>query len=354
MYYYTRSCRINHHQDKGIKMPEKPVLTEKMESYREAVDKAANWLCSIQNPDGSMNPVEKGPLAYYKVPRGLAMVGRLKEAQAILDWTKETIFTSEGDFVGERKAFHHYHYTYSSAWFVWAAQQLSRFDISYKGMAYLRRFRNPQTGGYCSEATYSAENHNAQDLLSTSFNSFVGLHMGMLKEAGAAAELVRSIIDQQPDPDRMFWLRVDAEGRLITGVNPHCDEPRFSVLEIRAPQQYYYYLGAAMVFLSKLYSVMGDRRHLESAEAVHNICLKCHEDAFLTDGTGKVGLGSAYLYELTAEERYAESAMRSCDFLVADQHPEGYWARGGSPTASSTAEFVVWLTEVAAILGGQG
>jgi hypothetical protein len=42
--------------------------------------------------------------------------------------------------------------------------------------------------------------------------------------------------------------------------------------------------------------------------------------------------------------------MRSCDFLAEDQHPDGCWMRGGSPTASSTAEFVVWLSEVIAIL----
>jgi len=333
-------------------MPKEPIRTGKVERYREAAEKAARWLCSIQNLDGTMNPVEKGALTYYKVPRGLAIAGHLKEAHAVLDWARETIFTSEGDFAAERKAFHHYHYTYSSAWFVWAAHLLNRFDISYRGMEYLRRFRNPRAGGYCSEATYSPENHNTQDLLSISFNSFVGLHIGMIDEARRAAGLVRSIIDQQPEPDRIFWLRVDGEGKLITAVDPNCDEPRFCALEVKAPQQYYYYLGAAIVFLSKLYSITRSKRHLESAETVHDICLNCHEDAFRTDATGKVGLGSAYLYKLTGEEKYAESAIRSCDFLVRDQHPEGYWVRGDSPTASSTAEFLVWLSEVAAILKG--
>lgn len=329
-------------------MARKLLPPEKMEKYRESASKAAQWLGSIQNSDGSIDPADKGPLAYYKIPRGLQIVGRLQEAQAMLDWTRESIFTPEGDFAGERKGFHHFHYTYSSAWFVWVAQLMSRFDISCKGMDYLCRFRNPRTGGYCSEAIYAPENHNEQDLLSISFNSFVGLHLGMLKEAKAAAELIDDIIDQQPELDERFWMRVDADGRLITRVDPNCDEPRYYVLEVKAPEQYYYYLGAAMVFLAKLYSATGDRQHLEAAEAIHRICLQCHEDVFLTDGTGKVGLGSAYLFKVTGEEKYAESAIKSCDFLVADQHPDGYWVRGGMPTASSTAEFVVWLSEVVA------
>ena len=322
--------------------------------YREAVNRAVEWLGQQLNPDGSMNPVEKGALTYYKVPRGFQAVGRLREAHAMLDWARRTIFTPEGDFAAERKAFHHYHYTYSSAWFVWVAQLLGRFDVSYRGMEYLSRFRNPQTGGYCSEATYSADSHNEQDLLSISFNAFVGLHLGLVVEARAAAALIRRIFDQQPDPETMVWLRVDAEGALVTRVDPGCDEPRYYVLEIKAPEQYYYYLGAAMVFLAKLYGLTGDATHLATAAAVHDICLQCHEDVFLTDGTGKVGLGSAFLYQLTGEDRYAEAAVRSCDFLVADQHPDGCWVRGGNPTASSTAEFVVWLSEVIAILESAG
>jgi len=321
----------------------------KLGQYEDAVRRAERWLCSMLNPDGSMNPADKGPLAYYKVPRSLAIVGRLREAQAMLEWARRTIFTPEGDFAAPREGFHHYHYTYSSAWFVWVAQLLGRFDISYRGMAYLSRFRNPRTGGYCSEAPYGTGGSDEQDLLSISFNAFVGLHLGMRAEAEAAADLIRRLLDQQPDPGRVLWLRVDADGRLLERVGPDCDEPRYYALEIQSPAQYYYYLGAALVFLARLYGLTGDRRHLESAAAIHDLCLQCHEDVFLTDGTGKVGLGSAYLFQATGEQRYAESAVRSCDFLVADQQAEGCWVRGGKPTASSTAEFVVWLCEVMAL-----
>ena len=220
-------------------MSQEGTLRAPTETYREAVERAAGWLGRQLNPDGSMNPVEKGALTYYKVPRGFQVVGRLREAHAMLDWAGRTILTPDGDFAAERQAFHHYHYTYSSAWFVWVAQLLGRFDVSYRGMEYLRRFRNPHTGGYCSEATYAADNHNEQDLLSISFNAFVGLHLGLVHEARAAAALIRRILDQQPDPETRVWLRADAEGGLVARVDPGCDEPRYYVLEIEAPEQYY-------------------------------------------------------------------------------------------------------------------
>ena len=318
--------------------------------YRASVTRAETWLLSKLNRNGTMDPVEKGALTYYKVPRGWAIVGRLKEALSMLDWAKRDLFTEEGDFAATRQAFHHHHYTYSSAWYVWCSQVLARFDMSYRGLEYLLRFRNPKTGGYCSEATFGEGQPNEQDLLSTAFNSFVGLHLGHLSEAKEAADWIVDLLEQQPEPERMLWLRRDEDGELITKVGEACDEPRFYVLEVSAPTQFYYYLGAAMVFLAKLYDVTLDPKHLHTAKGVYHLCQKCHEDVYLTDGTGKVGLGSAFLFRSTGEMEFAESAMRSCDFLVADQAEEGCWIRGGKPTASSTAEFVVWLWEVSAIL----
>jgi hypothetical protein len=318
--------------------------------YRESVRKAEAWLTDQLNADGTMNPVEKGALSYYKVPRGFQVIGRLTEANAMLDWAQRDIFTDEGDFASDRKAFHFHHYTYSSAWYVWVAQLMARFDVSYKGMDYLLRFRNPNTGGYCAEATYSSENHNEQDFLTTAFISFVGLHLGLVDEAQGAAKFLIGLLDQQPDPEEAIWLRGDNNGKLVTEVSEACDEPRFYVLRVKEPAQYYYYLGATMIFLTKLYNVTGEKAYLDGAERVYKICHNCHDDVFNTDGTGKVGLGSAFLFRTTGEAHYAESAMRSCDFLVSDQDSEGPWIRGGKPTASSTAEFVVWQWEVISIL----
>jgi len=328
----------------------KPVERDRLDAYENAVHRAVDWLVGMLNPDGSMNPVEKGALAYYKVPRGLAVAGRLSEANAMLDWAKRELMTDEGDFRAPRAGFHRFHYTYSSAWFVWTGQVLGRFDVSYPGMDYLRRFRHPGTGGYCSEDVFAEGNHNEQDLLTICFTSFIGLYMGMIDEAVGAAALVEGMLDRQPDIRRRLWLRVDGSGELVTGIPGRCGERRFYVLEIDRPGQYYYYPGAALVFLAKLYSITRDRRHLALAERIFDICLRCHEDAFLTDGTGKVGLGSAYLFALTGDDAYAEAALRSCDFLAGDQKAGGFWERGGAPTASSTAEFVVWLSEIVSIL----
>jgi len=124
-------------------MAQAVITTNDIASYVNSVRSATKWMLSIQNPDGSINPADKGPLTYYKVPRGLAITGHLDEADRLLDWARREIFTSEGDFKAQRAGFHQAHYTYSSCWFVWAAQTIGRFDMSYPGMDYLQRFRHP-------------------------------------------------------------------------------------------------------------------------------------------------------------------------------------------------------------------
>jgi hypothetical protein len=272
----------------------------------------------------------------------------------MLHWAARELLTPEGDFSAARSGFHRYHYAYSSCWFVWVAQVMGRFEISFPAMDYLLRFRSPVTGGFCSEAPSASGGNGEQDLLTTSFVSFVGLHLGRLAEAEAAAIWIERILDRQPDVRTRVWLRLDREGNLVTAAPSGCEDRRYYVLEVKSPEQYYYYLGSALIFLAKLYGITRNERHRTLAERIFGICLECHPDVFLTDGTGKVGLGSAYLFELTGERRYAQAAVRSCDFLVKDQDKGGYWVRGGKPTASSTAEFVVWLLEIVSALRQQG
>lgn len=315
------------------------------ERYLRAIRKGVKWLSGIQNEDGSMNPVSNGALSYYKVPITFLIAGKHREASRLLDWAKGELFTDEGDFQAERKAWHAHHYIYSSTWYVWAAQRLSRFDISYKGMEYLLRFRNPRTGGYCSEGVYEEGKRNEQDILNTSFTSFVGLHLNRYKEAESAANWLKNLIAQQPHSEKELWLHMDGQGKLITKV-PEGEEPGYYVVVAKKPAQHYYYIGGAMAFLVKLYSLSRNEEHLKMADYLFNFACSCHRDVFSTDGTGKVGLGSAYLYQVTGNKKYARVAKRCADFLSNDQQSGGYWMRGGKPTASTTGEFVTWLREI--------
>ena len=93
--------------------------------YRQAAVRAIKWLLTQQNDDGSMNPVEQGIAAYYKVPYAYSLAGRTPEAVRLLAWIRENAFTEEGDFGGlhPRIGAHQTFYHYSNSWLIAGAHR---------------------------------------------------------------------------------------------------------------------------------------------------------------------------------------------------------------------------------------
>jgi len=312
--------------------------------YHRTIEKAIAWLLTQQNADGSFHPPEKAPVAFYKVPRALVTAGHPEAAQKFLDVVERESLEANGDFSGKTGTFHEAHWTYANCWFVWASLVLSRFDMAYRGMEYLLSHRDPTTGGYCARTPYAeATGAEQEDILSTAFTSFVGLHLGFLDEARQAAGFLKRLFDLQRDlPDRLY-LRMNTAGELITEAPPDEAEPRHYAVEAAEPQQFYYFVGAAIAFLAELYTITRDESHLDLADRFVDFATGCHDDVYRTDASGKICLGCTYMYGITGKQKYKAIARRIADFLVEDQHPEGYWMRDGKATASSSAEFCVWL-----------
>jgi len=321
------------------------------DKYGRAIEKCMRWLLTQQNPDGSFAPSEKAPVAFYKVPRALVMAGYGKEAQKFLDVVQRESLQPNGDFAGKGGTFHEAHWTYANCWFVWASQVLSRFDMAYRGMRYLLSHRDPNTGGYCARRPYeTGDDDRQEDILSTAFTSFIGLHMGLVEEARQAAGFLERLFERQSDIENRLYLRMTPAGELITEVPPGDPEPRHYVIEAAGGGQLYYFVGAAIAFLTKLYTITNNEPHLQLAENFLRFATRCHEDVYGTDAAGKICLGCTHLYRITGNEEYRAIAARIADYLVEDQHVEGYWMRGGKATASSSAEFCVWLSEFVQIV----
>jgi len=320
-------------------------MEERIERYWKARQRGLDWLLRQMNADGTMNPITRGPLPFYKVPRAMLASGRIREADSLLEWVRQESLTPEGDFRGPRLEFHARHYAYSNAWLVWAAQLMGRFDISYPGKSFLFRFVNQQTGGSYSNPPSFPESNCEQDLLSTSFNALLGLYFGEVEVAEKAATFLQSFLDQQPNLAEEMWLRTDGDGKLIDGIPEGCEEPRFYLLRNDKPSQYYYFVGAPTFFLCKLYRMTRNRRHLSTAKAYFEFADSCGGYAYADLFTAKVGLAAASLFQATGEERYRKAALRSFDRVISLQTPKGCWMKGEEPWVSITAELCVWLPE---------
>ena len=323
------------------------------QKYRDAVQKGINWMCGQMNPDGTVNPVEKGAFAYYKLPWALAMAGRFEESEKNVRWIVAECMTDDGDFKSDKRSkFHLDYYGYENAWIVLAAHLLGLFDISTKGWAYIETLQDPQTGGICSRRPYDPESNGLEDPLSSAWVPCVGLHVGKLDMALRAAEFLQRIWDSQPDTSRQFYFWWRPKGGFIMSKPPEEPAERDYRISTTEPENWHYITGAQVAFLSKLYLVTHDPKHLALARRVRDFGMSCHDDLFGTDSAGKFCYGNSYLFRATGQRQYLETAIRCADYLCNDQKPDGCWMRGGKPTASSTAEFCVWMMSLLCLTGG--
>ena len=317
------------------------------ERYREAVRRGLDYLVGQVNPDGSVNPTEKGAFAYYKLPWALVLGGRSEEAARIVRRIVADTMTEEGDFYTEKRSkFHLDYYTYENAWIVLAAHLLSLFDIAGRGWRYIERFQDPETGGFCSKKPYAPGANHVEDPLSTAWVCNVALCLGKLAVAERGAAFIQMLWDIQPDIEGSLYYYWRPDGGLILERPPEEPDDRYFRIHVAEPDSWCYILGAQVSFLARLYLATGRQEHLRLAQRVREFAMRCHEDLFQTDSAGKFCYGNTFLYRATGDEGYLQVAERCADYLVADQQPEGCWMRGGKPTASSTAEFCVWLTNL--------
>jgi hypothetical protein len=316
---------------------------DKLETYQAAVCKGLAWILSHRNPDGSFGDTSERKTIPFKVPIALFDNGFTAEALAYVRWLKETTFTAEGDFDDPRPGYHAAHWPYRNLWFARAAHFLQLYDISYPAMDYVRRFRDPETGGIRAVAHYADQDADPrQDLVLTAFGGLNLLAMGYRVEAEAAGEWVCRLIEAQPEPDRRLYLMWRPESGVVTDA-PEDHEPNWYWLDNRELNQDYYNLGVAFTFLSQLYRLTGNRRFLDGVLAYRRFLESCQEDRLKTASSGKVLYGLTWLYMATGDCRYLDEAEIAADYLVEAQGEDGHWCQHGGPYLNITAEYVFEL-----------
>ena len=330
-----------------------------------AIERSADWLVSRQGEGGSLKleggVIARDPQCYYKVVWPLSLAGRLREADLTAGYVKSKFMLENGDFSGgeprsEEEWFQWRYYTYLNVWIVIGAHRLGRFDISIPGIQYMLKYRDPQTGGFCNEKPYPKGRY-IEDALTASYNGLACLYLGKLSEACGAGDFLVKLLRLQPEFEERFYTAFDATDGLITDFPP--EEAVYRVVETGEREQYYYFLGYPIIFLSKLYLATNDDRYLEAAKEYFNFTKSCQDDVYASPPSGKLGWGCAALHGITGDEDVGEAVKSEVRYLLETQDEEGCWSRfpgfklylNGEPYPTSgridlTAEFCAWLSEI--------
>jgi len=317
-------------------------MDPKLLSYVNAANRGADWLLSQQNADGSFVREDLQADCYHKAILACGMTSHPIAANRLLNWVKAHDLQPDGRL----RHFDLGLALYKTSWACQGAHRLGRLDISRPVMAYILSCQAP-CGGF-----YQVVEGNAYiEPVCSAWAAMAATYVGYMEAAERAAKCLLSMVEQQPDPAR-FYYWMSPEGRLVTEQQPINGAAPF--VDAAKTQQAYYCPGISCLCLARLHIATGTPAYLEGAQRLFEISLGFAEDRYSYPTAGKSAVGAATLYLLAGDTRARDAALEFGDYLLAQQSPEGWWAnphdQGLLPRLDHTAEFIIWLSEIAGAL----
>ena len=320
--------------------------------FKEARDRGCIFLLRHQGIMGEFPEDQPVLDNYYKTLTAFQACGHNVAAHRLCQWIRTKGMTTEGDFGPKQEAAAGYALAYFNAWVILGAHRLGQFDISFRGIDFILRFQDNQTGGFYSHPTQQNP-ETKQDLMVVSMCGLACLSTGNTQAALRAGDWLKTIMAAQPDfPNRLYTAYTRAQGLHIDH-NPQ-EAFRFVVVADSKEDQAFFNPGIAAGFLCRLFQATKDKEWLQLAIEYMRFAEVASDELFLLIRAGKVGWAASLLFTVTGDEKYRAMAIRIGHNLVDLQSKQGYWSAVGKqiPNYDSTAERVIWMDEITQVSDG--
>jgi hypothetical protein len=340
-------------------------LAETVDACLAAAARGVAWLLDQQTAAGSWRQLEAEVFdAYYKGGWALAVSGQPAAAHRLLTHVQRTFLMAEGDFEPRAAPLHtDIARLYSSSYVILAAQKLDRYDLVAPAARYLLSQQDPDHGGFYSGKT-PAGARGRSDSMSTAMSGVALLAVGQTERAALAGDCLLRMVEMQPAVQPAagrFFTTLDEAGRLQVDFAPEAAVWR--VVEAGQTGQRWFAVGLPFAFAVLLHQATGEPRYKQLADEFFAFQSRGLEP-WDVPSSGKAGWGCSMLYRTTGETRYRDIALRVARQIMGYQMPAGWFTLGPHPEPAAgelaafapfiydvTAEFVLWLTLIAANAG---
>ena len=330
-----------------------------MERFKQARDRGARYLLSQMHEDGSFGDPELGLWDYYKVPAALQVAGYSAAACRLCDWIRRRGLLPNGDF-GPRPRHADpaldYGYTYFNTWVILGAHRLGQFDLSQRGMDFLIKSWDSESGGfYCHPTRRDAQ--TKQDLWVVAGAGIAATYTAHIEQALGVGRWMKRLMDLQPDyPNYLYSTYSRAHGLMTDpdlDPDPGDGPIRYVMHKDAKEDQFFFHPGIAGGFLARLYKATGDGQWLDLAVEYMRFAEGASDFLFSLPRSGKVAWAASELYTLTGETKYRDMAIRIGDILIDLQYEDGWWGWmfDKEPSNDATAELTYWLDEIHQAVG---
>jgi hypothetical protein len=332
--------------------------TETVDACLAAAARGTAWLLDQQTMAGSWRQLETEVFdAYYKGGWALAVSGQPAAAHRLLTHVQRAFLTAAGDFEPRAALLHtDIARLYASSYVILAAQKLDRYEIVAPPVRYLLSQQDPDHGGFYSGKT-PAGGKRRSDSMSTAMSGVALLAVGQTERAVMAGDCLLRMVGMQPAAER-FFTTLDETGRLQVAFPPELAVWR--IVEAGQTGQRWFAVGLPFAFAVLLHEATGEVRFKQLADELFAFQSRGLEP-WDVPSSGKAGWACSMLYRNTGEANYRDIALRVARQIMAYQTPAGWFTLGPIPEPGAgepadfapfiydvTAEFVLWLTLIAA------
>ncbi|WP_141579459.1 hypothetical protein [Actinomadura sp. WMMA1423] len=318
----------------------------------EATARGTEWL--LARLDAADLRAPSSLAACYKLPLLFGELGLLDEGRAALARLRAQFTREDGHTVDERDASARARWCdlYEDLWVAWGANRLALSDEAAVSYQFCLRHLNPKIRGFASRVAGTPHGEGIYDLRATALAGLVALDIGDAETARTAGTFTLRLLEDQPEPDRGFYLTVDDDGQIIRSRPDMPDR----ICAVRGDQNnpLYYALGLGMTFPAKLYQQTSEERHLDGARLYGELCMAHGRRILCHHYTGKICWGMSLLHALTGEPSYKVAADQAVGHLLDTQMADGSWwlptlysepeDQPPAVTLDRTAEYTLWLS----------
>ncbi|KEQ55417.1 apramycin biosynthesis protein [Sphingobium chlorophenolicum] len=321
-------------------------MAEIVQRCEEAISLGLKWLAGRVSDKGELEGSESILFGYYKALLTFTATGRYLEAGRVAHKIKRD-FYKDGQFGGEQYPAATVGPIYRDSWLTWGAHLAGRYDMSVPAANAIRSQLCGITGGVLVDGPGRIIDAGLTCCALTAL-----LAAGKSDEVMKGAELVRALVEDQPEPEEAFYFRWSPE----TGyIKPAVGEDGKGWTVRRTDSgQIYWYIGYLLALMAQMNLLTGERKWINAAEKLLAFVNGCLPEIFGSTSNGKIAWGCAELFAVTGDERFRDVAARMTEWICDVQAADGRWYR--SPDQSipvafdATFERVFYLSRIARAL----
>ncbi len=280
--------------------------------------------------------------AHYKAPYLYSVTGLRERSRKYADLLERSYLREDGDFrmSADEKGWQHMpaspgnRYIYGNGWAIAGLQKIGAYGVARKGLKFLERFQDPDTGGFFSRYNIKEKkiDRTRLDTSSTCSGVLAFLACGRFEDAIRGGDFLLRMMDEQPQGNRYFFTTLEKGGGILPDVFHEENAAAFNgrkhfcvSTEHNALYEMVWFIGMPMKILGVLYDLTSERKYMEGAIAYFRFFNMLSEGRWLNNSGTKVMWGAAELYRLTGDPELKNAAVKYLDWLVRSQNESGVW-----------------------------